>query len=64
MNLKKKNDSHKDKLWDPRCQVYNVLNENGNHISTLVIDPFIRPRQIDNIWSYSGRSKIFFKRIH
>ena len=29
--------------------------ENGQHLSTLLIDPFIRPKKIDNIWSYSGR---------
>jgi hypothetical protein len=32
----------------------------GKFISTLIIDPYIRPGKIDNIWSYSGRGMFFY----
>lgn len=45
----------KHNLWDPNVIVYNVHDENNQHISTLCIDPFIRSRKINHIWSYTGR---------
>lgn len=47
--------SQGEKLWDPSVLVYNVYDENNQHISTLCIDPFIRSRKINHIWSYTGR---------
>lgn len=52
-----KDDSAKQKLWDPSVEVYNVHDQNGSHLSTLVIDPYLRNRKIDGIWSYSGRGR-------
>lgn len=42
-------------LWDENVSVYNVMDENNKHISTLMLDPFLRNRKINNIWSYVGR---------
>lgn len=42
-------------MWHPSVVVYNVHDENGKHISNLILDPYIRAKKIDNIWSYSGR---------
>ena len=53
-NLQEDN-SHREKLWHPSVRVFNVHDENGKHISNLVIDPYIRAKKIDSIWSYSGR---------
>lgn len=47
--------TQKTKLWDPNVKVYNVFNENNEHISTLCLDPFLRSRKINHIWSYTGR---------
>lgn len=47
--------TQKEKLWDPNVKVYNVFNENNEHISTLCLDPFLRSRKINHIWSYTGR---------
>ena len=51
----KQDNSQASKLWHPTVEVYNVHDENGQHVSTLVIDPFLRSKKINSIWSYSGR---------
>ena len=45
----------RSKLWDPDVSVYNCHDENGSHISTLIIDPFLRPNKID--------SELFFSKF-
>jgi Zn-dependent oligopeptidase len=55
INNLKEDKSNKDRLWHPSVVVYNVHDENDKHISNLIIDPYIRDKKIDSIWSYSGR---------
>jgi Zn-dependent oligopeptidase len=40
--------------WDSNVKSYRVI-ENDQHLSTLFIDPFLRAKKINDIWSYSGR---------
>lgn len=47
--------NQKEHLWDSNVLVYNVHDENNQHISTLCIDPYLRSRKINHIWSYTGR---------
>ncbi len=55
-NVEFKEDTNQSgRLWDASVLVYNVVNENGKHVSTLCVDPFIRSRKINHIWSYTGR---------
>lgn len=42
-------------LWNSNVSTYAVFDENGKQLSTLFIDPFLRSRKINNIWSYAGR---------
>jgi len=56
VDFKKDQNVLKEKyLWDENVSVYNVMDENNKHISTLMLDPFLRNRKINNIWSYVGR---------
>lgn len=47
--------TQQSQLWDPSCQVYRVFDENNQYLSTLCIDPYLRSRKINHIWSYTGR---------
>jgi len=52
----------RQKMWSSDVMVYRCLDEeSGEHLSTLIVDPFIRSNKIDSIWSYSGRdsSKVY-----
>lgn len=51
--LKRADESHSDKMLSKTTEIYNVINENGAHISTLIIDPFVN---YNHIWGYAGRS--------
>jgi len=51
----REDNTQNQRLWDAKVLVYNVHDENDKHISTLVVDPFIRSRKINHIWSYTGR---------
>lgn len=51
----KMNTKQNDRIWDPSVMIYDIHDENDQHISTLCIDPFIRSRKINHIWSYTGR---------
>ncbi len=60
--IRKRIDQQKDEnfqkekySWDENVSVYNAIDENGKHVSTLMLDPFLRNRKINNIWSYVGR---------
>lgn len=55
--LKKRDDSQADKMRSRTAEIYNVIDENGAHISTLVVDPFVET--YNHIWAYSGRSNDF-----
>ncbi|CAF0898385.1 unnamed protein product [Brachionus calyciflorus] len=52
----KKDDSNRERFWDPKVESYKVMDDNGQTLSYLIIDPFIRNLKIDNIWSYTGRN--------